>query len=536
MSYDQDGNWTPDEGDSYGDSYTYATPDELTASEYNAPNSGIDYANNQDLADSGYLSYADPSELSESGYNAPMSGQYETGSYATNSFNSPNKLIEALKSLGGKGSDALTKALSSPSGIASLAQMLLPAIGLFNKKFATAPQEGGYIGPGVNMALKANRGTPNIPEYVPYAGKGAKGNDFGISNVTYAAEGGIMGLAKGGHARAPRYLDGSTDGMADKINTSIDDKQPAKLSHGEFVIPADVVSHLGNGNSSAGAKELYKMMERVRKARTGNSKQGKQINPEKFTPGGIAGYAGGGAVAFAEGGTTSYQQNLSNWAGPYVTDMLSKSNALANTPTPVYTGQLTAGNSPLQNQAFGAASNLGGAMGPVGSIQSYMNPYMQGAVDVQNTEARRNADISRVNDSARMVQAGAFGGSRQAIMEAEGNRNLATLQNANQATGMNTAWNNAVNQQKNVADYNLKATGEMADIGAQQRNIEQQGIDALKSQFDQQAADPYKRLQFQQSMLKDLPISTRTDATSYSQMDNLSNLINQLVGGAKALT
>jgi hypothetical protein len=93
------------------------------------------------------------------------------------------------------------------------------------------------------------------------------------------AQGGIAMLAKGG---APRYLGGATDGMADKIPARIDDNQEAKLSHGEFVIPADVVSHLGNGNSEAGAERLYAMMDKIRKARTGTTKQGKQINPDKF--------------------------------------------------------------------------------------------------------------------------------------------------------------------------------------------------------------------------------------------------------------
>ena len=72
--------------------------------------------------------------------------------------------------------------------------------------------------------------------------------------------------------------------MADKIRTTIDNKQPAALSHGEFVISADVVSHLGNGNSEAGAKKLYEMMDRIRKARTGTTKQGKRIEPNKYLP------------------------------------------------------------------------------------------------------------------------------------------------------------------------------------------------------------------------------------------------------------
>ena len=92
------------------------------------------------------------------------------------------------------------------------------------------------------------------------------------------AAGGLAGLKKG------KYLDGATDGMADKIPATIDRTQPAALSDGEFVIPADVVSHLGNGNSDAGAKVLSKMMDRVRMARTGNKKQGKEIDPNQLLP------------------------------------------------------------------------------------------------------------------------------------------------------------------------------------------------------------------------------------------------------------
>lgn len=85
--------------------------------------------------------------------------------------------------------------------------------------------------------------------------------------------------------KQPFYLGGITDGMADEVPAHIDNKRPAALSDGEFVIPADVVSHLGNGNSNAGAKRLYEMMDRIREARTGNSKQGIQVNPNNFMPG-----------------------------------------------------------------------------------------------------------------------------------------------------------------------------------------------------------------------------------------------------------
>jgi len=90
-----------------------------------------------------------------------------------------------------------------------------------------------------------------------------------------------MGYAEGG---TPRFLSGGGDGMSDSIKATINGSQPARLADGEFVIPADVVSHLGNGSSKAGAKQLYSMMDKVRKARTGNPKQGKQINPRKYMP------------------------------------------------------------------------------------------------------------------------------------------------------------------------------------------------------------------------------------------------------------
>ena len=79
-------------------------------------------------------------------------------------------------------------------------------------------------------------------------------------------------------------IETATSGMADRIPATIEDKQEARLSDGEFVIPADVVSHLGNGNSQAGASHLYEMMGKVRQARTGNSQQGKEINPNKYMP------------------------------------------------------------------------------------------------------------------------------------------------------------------------------------------------------------------------------------------------------------
>jgi len=99
-----------------------------------------------------------------------------------------------------------------------------------------------------------------------------------------AAGGGISGLKPNEYKAGGRYLAGPGDGMSDNIKANIDGMQEARLADGEFVIPADVVSHIGNGSSNAGAKKLHKMMDRIRHARTGNPKQGKQIKAEKFLP------------------------------------------------------------------------------------------------------------------------------------------------------------------------------------------------------------------------------------------------------------
>ena len=100
---------------------------------------------------------------------------------------------------------------------------------------------------------------------------------------TYA-HGGIASL--GEYAAGGKLLQGPGDGMSDSIPAVIKGPKPqrAALAQGEFVIPADVVSHLGNGSTDAGAKRLYSMMDKIRMARTGSKKQGRQINPAKFMP------------------------------------------------------------------------------------------------------------------------------------------------------------------------------------------------------------------------------------------------------------
>lgn len=500
-----------------------------------------------------------------------------------------------------------------------------------------------------------------------------------MQNKTGMADGGIA-MAKG------RYLRGGTDGMADKISTSIDGDQPAALSHGEFVIPADVVSHLGNGNSDAGAEKLYQMMDRIRQARTGTKQQGKKINPDKFMPGGLAAskYARGGKVmGFIEGGgvplDTSKTSTLSPWAGDYVTNMLGKTQALANAPMQTYKGPLTAGASDLQQQGFagisetamagyqpgkftnqftapeayqaqttdflgnsnaamptayavqkpmgmptdpgaayrstgmpmedpaplGSSLSLAGAeemptfdhhrfdgmpqqggvpqqaqtgiaglqtpqpSQPVGSIaQQYMNPYLQAALNPQLEEARRQSQITQQQNAAKMTGAGAFGGSRQALLDAETQRSLgANLANIT-GTGYNTAYDKAMQQfnadqarkmaesqfgatqgmtaaqtvaqygeaaqkaneasRQYSADYGLKSLSDLMRAGETQRAIESEGITADKRQFDEQQARPYSNLEFQRKMLEGLPIGASTTSVNQDAMSKMASDVSGL--------
>jgi hypothetical protein len=109
--------------------------------------------------------------------------------------------------------------------------------------------------------------------------------DTGVNPMTGEqsfAAGGLSTL--GGYSDGGRLLKGPGDGMSDNIPAQIGSKQPARLADGEFVVPADVVSHLGNGSTDAGAKQLYKMMDRIRSQRTGKKKQAPEVNPSKAMP------------------------------------------------------------------------------------------------------------------------------------------------------------------------------------------------------------------------------------------------------------
>ena len=258
---------------------------------------------------------------------------------------------------------------------------------------------------------------------------------------------------------------------------------------------------------------------------------------------------------------SAQQSTLSDWAGPYVTDMLGKAQAISNTPYQTYQGPMTAGESGLQNKVFEGLgslsfpSNLGQSFSSTGAYQpptmnpnaygvqpigtggpgttgcmngmtngtggtsvmsggtpniaqQYMNPYLQSVLDPQLAELRRQNDITNMNANAKLTGQGAFGGARQAIMNAENNRNLMSEMNKTVGTGYANAYDKAMGQ-FNTEQGQAKTLADMlSQAGGQQRDIEQQGITADYNEFLAQRDDPMKKTQYLQSMLQGLPVST----------------------------
>jgi hypothetical protein len=178
------------------------------------------------------------------------------------------------------------------SGATTASNPMFPKIAEFAAKNPMAYRAGmGALGATVGGALTPEM--PGMPK-TKYDGPLSK---FAYDPRKYRrqmASGGLADTAvaqrmmRGGHlgsySDGGRLLKGPGDGMSDDIPAKIGRKQPARLADGEFVVPADVVSGIGNGSTDAGAKRLYQMMDRVRSARTGSKKQGREIKAEKYLP------------------------------------------------------------------------------------------------------------------------------------------------------------------------------------------------------------------------------------------------------------
>jgi hypothetical protein len=290
-------------------------------------------------------------------------------------------------------------------------------------------------------------------------------------------------------------------------------------------------------------------------------------------------------------------QGLADWASPYITNYLGQAQALSQSPYQVYQGPLTAGASNLQNTAFQGLgsltmpSSMSDAATTAGNIatkaqglsytpttqsfdatqaQNYMNPYLQASLNPQLDEARRQSQITQQQNAAKMTQAGGFGGSRQAILDAENQRNLGTTLAGITGQGYNTAFNNAqqqfnADQQRKMqeAQYgagfglqglqtglqgaqaqgqlgNTLNTANLGNIQAQlaggnvERGITSEGTAADLAEFEKQRQYPYQQVQFQRDMISGLPTGSVTNTPG--QMSGIGSLLSVLGGGTAAAT
>lgn len=305
---------------------------------------------------------------------------------------------------------------------------------------------------------------------------------------------------------------------------------------------------------------------------------------------------------------TTQIQELPEWARGYAKDTLAKASALTDinqNPYQEYGGQRIAGFDPMQQQSFQGAANMqpsqqvdlgSGIAGAAGlgalgtnyqagqfqggqfnnrSAQQYMNPYTQNVVDYQKSQALRDFQVAQPGRNAQAVQAGAFGGSRQAIVDAEAQRNLGSQLQGIEATGQQQAYQNAQTQfnadqarrlqaqgmgeasRQYGADLGMKglSTGLQAastlgqlgqtqygqemgintlqnQYGAQQQQQAQRGLDTGYQDFLNQQNYPYKQLGFMSDMVRGLPLGQQSTASIYSQGPSAVQTVAGLGGAA----
>jgi hypothetical protein len=271
-------------------------------------------------------------------------------------------------------------------------------------------------------------------------------------------------------------------------------------------------------------------------------------------------------------------QGLADWAAPYITGYLGQAQALSNTPYEAYKGPLTSGPSQLQSNVFSGLAgltvpqNLGqsfaspaggtqgaaltgmGTMGQTGMFggsdfvgqpavpptsqqpsniaQTYMNPYLQSVLNPQLDELRRQNDITNMKTNAGLTSQGAFGGGRQAIMNAENNRNLMMEQNKTVGQGYANAYDKAMGQFNTEQGQSRDLVNLLAGQGATQRNIDAEGVAADLGEFEKQRQFPYQQVQFQRDMISGLPTGSVTNTPG--QMSGIGSLLSVLGGGTAA--
>jgi hypothetical protein len=294
-------------------------------------------------------------------------------------------------------------------------------------------------------------------------------------------------------------------------------------------------------------------------------------------------YPGGGGGQSQPTNTTQTTTTIPEYARPYVERMLGKAEAFSETPYQAYGGQRVAGFTPMQEQAFQGAANLGPAkqlgtgtqlagiagLGGLGAgqqyaqqatnpyaMQSYMSPYIQNALEPQMQEAARRSAIQGQQNQAQAAQQGAFGGSRTAIVEAERQRNLGQQQADIYGRGMQTAFEQARQAQQFGADLGLRGygmAGQMAGTlgqlgqtqfgqqqgaiqaqaaaGAQQQAQEQQGLSQAYQDFLSQRGYPQQQLSFMSDILRGVPLGQQTQV-QYQAPPPMASQLAQLGLGA----
>ena len=199
---------------------------------------------------------------------SPLTGADLTKQAATQYANLPTS-AERLASVG-EGFSAIGKdpaALQAAGGAGSLTMSGLTAL---TPALETGMDYEMPGGPSMIRPASYDPSTQMFTDLEPYPARSG-GVIPGLASQVRMQQGG-------------RFLSGQGDGMSDSIKANIDGTMEARLSDGEFVVPADVVSGLGNGSSDAGADRLYNMMDRVRKERTGTTRQAPEINARSTMP------------------------------------------------------------------------------------------------------------------------------------------------------------------------------------------------------------------------------------------------------------
>lgn len=228
------------------------------------------------------------------------------------------------------------------------------------------------------------------------------------------------------------------------------------------------------------------------------------------------------------------QSTLSPNFAPFTYEMLSRGLGAAAQPYVPYTGQRYAGQGAAEQQMFSGIAGLqpyksatfDTGLGQVGAVQDYMSPYITSVSDISAREARRQADIARNAEQARLAKAGGYGGSRQAIMEAERQRNLSQQIDDIYAKGLQSAYDRAMEQRLKESELSLEAqkgTELSQQFGAKQglealqqqmeaakyeRDIAQKPLDFAYEQFKESAAYPYQQASFLSSLLQGMPVKS----------------------------